>query len=261
MDFRWFPGRGAAVALPVVALAACAAQTGPSGFWLLVMEGASVPAECETTVEENFTEAQPDDGQGDDDSAEPDGTWEYEDESSSTGASFYVEIVSLDDGQWALNYPGGMALGQSEEDGTLAFEWEESSFDDESRTHSSGYSFHNVAQEDWSLRVKIVPGHDGSAEVVWETVSNRERTWTETDEWDPDATSDSYSDMPADDYLETWDGSTARNDWEDDDCGGGDCTLAVTTRCESEATYTGTRATEDVSDGFLISQSYGFDVD
>lgn len=213
------------------------------GIWYFVFDVDAL-SECTSTTTHNYADAEvpaPADP--------PDSPWTMTDTYDSSPSSSFGQIVYLDDGSAILvidqlTYPG------VETAGTWVFSWEDYSETTSSETHEDGYSYTNDERDSSSTTMTMtIVGGSASGPVVWR--STDERTWSETDQWDPAEVNLFDTQIPAGNYLDDPNGGSVTNLPDEADCSGSQCELQVTSTCSSDGTFTATEtqyATQDVFD-------------
>lgn len=213
------------------------------GIWYFVFDIEPL-AECTETATENYINGDvPDPGDP------PDSPWTYTDTQDSSPSSGFGQIVYLEDGTAVLvldqqTYPGVKLAGD------WVFSWEEFDETTASEAHEEGYSYTGDERSSATTTMTMsIAGNSASGPLLWQ--SAQERSWTETDQWDPALVDLFDSQIPADMYLVDVNGGFVDNRPADVDCSGPTCELAVSSTCSTSGTFTATEtryADEDVFD-------------
>ncbi len=221
--------------LTIPALAASALLTGCSSFdgiWIFYLE-ALLDNGCEDAeVSHNFTGAELNESTSD---------WDSTDEGSITEQVFFGQLFSTSPEEGYLVFGNEVYPGTF--DGSVwTFTWTGS--EDVTHTDSLGnaYAYSEATLEERADTIAMtLEGNTGSGTWDWAYVNTR--TWVESDQWDTTVVGLNRGQIPADQYLSTYNPQTkmdepAENTSDRAECGGSDCQISTSTSCTSTRSFT-----------------------
>jgi len=244
--------RTALALLPLLLTLGCNSN---EDIWLLQMPFVTDPT-CDTTVTHNFTGAyEPTD------TTESD--WTIDETSDKSPALVFVQI-SMESKDAATLLMGNQAWpGTSPDKDHWKFSWTGSNTADSNSDNVNGYTF-TESRNDQSVETIDITFDGSTATGTWETDTNQDDQWSETDEWDT-SVGLSAGQIPANLYLvvdtSTTTGMPVRNAPDFADCDAANCSLKVQATCTESRDFTGTLTgytTEDAYQQLVgAGQPYG----
>lgn len=209
---------------------------GDTGIWAMYLPAESV-TECETLITHNFTNAYEPEGEVSDD-----GDWTITEERAESDSLSFVQIETFGNGE-AILFIGATAYPGVATDSGWNFSWEGLTESESDETHTSGYSYTTTNSSTSTFSVIFnIDGDTASGTIGG--VSDSQRTWVESDTWDPKAVGFTNGQIPSQNYLlvdnDKQTGLPAANQGFDENCSG-DCSLDVFSSCMGEDNFTASR--------------------
>lgn len=232
------------------------------GYWFLEFERDMDRDVSTMECDENFTDAKC----NEDDSSQ-DTAWTYTGSSENSPGASVVQILKGLDGKYYLYFDGrifpGEKVGGSDDEGDtdsnvraasaeFEFGWWGSSTSESGQEHVSGYMYDYSAAEGAGYNFKLTLDLDeGTVEGDFDMSGEMTRTWSESDEWEPQARG-TYGNIPSSSYLENVDsgeGGYIYNYRTSDECSGDTCTLEIVQKWREAYKVTGGFLSEDDGEG------------
>lgn len=215
--------------LPALFLAACT----PSGVYMITVPYSEGAIECDSSLEENFSDAyspDPEDG--------GDGPWTYE--STYTGADqvLFFHIAPTSGGTAVLTWGNAAYPGAPDGDG-WTFEWTQHTDGSETAHHEDDYDYSESYSNDSTVTIHIAQPLFAELNGTVAGTSASVHSWTESDEWDTEDIGVYEGEIPSSSYLvykDSGDLYPQVNSPEEDDCKSGTCELSISQSCTQLAT-------------------------
>ena len=184
------------------------------------------------------------------------------DESHSSSPTLVVIAIEQSDGSTAVLMSGNELYPGTKVDGAWSFTWEKSNESKSTETfkdYSYSVDLSSTGTTTWSL----TPTGDALSGSV-DAASEGKSSYSESDTWGEDAAAQfPNGQIPSNRYLTVTRQDSevpATNSVDKQECGGGDCSLKVTSTCEGSIDITGARTgyeTSDLADKVIVSGQQG----
>jgi hypothetical protein len=217
------------------------------GVYLVELEAATEGMVCEESMEENFENNVEAEG---DETTE--GDWTFTESVSESASAFFIELVALDHGQWALLYADSLALSTESSGGTNTFEWDDFYEESEGMEHQTGYIFAGTVNDSSLTTVEMEGVGGGELQGTWSMTMTSVDTWSESDTWDSGETGMWSGSIPSYDYLFDEDGWEIENSADMEDCSDENCELTVSLTCSLSLGFVASRTEGDPSGDYQL---------
>lgn len=215
--------------LPAIFLSACT----PSGVYMITVPYSEGSIECDSSLEENFSDAySPDPEEG------GDGPWTYHSTYTGADAILFFHIAPTSGGGAVLTWGDDAFPGVAEGDG-WTFSWTQHTDGSESASHQDDYDYTESWVNDSTVTIHVAQPLFAELSGTVSGTSSSSRSWTESDEWDTEDIGVYDGQIPSADYLvykDSGDLYPQVNGPEDDDCKSGTCELSIETSCTQAGT-------------------------
>jgi hypothetical protein len=219
--------------MALMSLTGCLRTSGSwEGIWFI-----EVPVEdtieCETDIDENFTDAQVPEL---DDPVVSE--WTYTDDFKGSNGGFFMQVL-FQDGVAIGVIDGNVYVGREVSAKTLTLSWESSEDSESWEEHEAGYAYGEIVSGKVTETISLSKSDKNVYTGTYDITSDNSTQYVESDEWDRADVGFQDGDIPA--FLLEGDGNT--NGWDADECAGGDCEITVSSTCSGTqdltATYVG----------------------
>lgn len=240
--------------VPAFVLLSAGCNGWPGEVYTIQVQPFDAP-EVTSAIEHNYTGAILDQDEASD--------WTFTEEQSQSDEVLFMQIIDTDTKDVRLAVIGDRVFeGTPIEDG-WEFRWTNSEDDSESQTHTSGFGFTTSTSVALEIIFQMAFKGDGEGTGTGTTVVTANQEWTESDQWDPNATDVYSTRVPSYNYLVGAEGQQVVNYPESGECDADPCRLAIanTGTTETSLTFFATDLEHEDFDGVSgAGQSAGVDL-
>ena len=228
-----------AITFPALALlTGCNSLT---GIWLFEIPYQDASLNCDTTIQENFSDGYVPQGDGPGVS-----DWVYTDDYEGSDAVAFGQIETYGGDAAVLVIGTAVFTGLKEGDDWI-FDWSDSEVITDAEEHYDGdrvdYGYLREDQTVSTVSYTFTPSGKKSAEVKVESTGTTTTTWYESDTWSEDLAFEEIGEtgqIPSRDFLvydDEGDSYSQTNHYEDSDCTSDVCQLQVETSCSEDGEF------------------------
>lgn len=238
---------------PLLALSLLAtgcSMGGPSGIWMIQYTPVVTDEDpCETTGTENFSNVD-----FPEDITTEKGDWTETVTREVSDMLLFVQIETTASGE-AVLLLGNAAYPGTNDGGTWTFKWDAATANSDVLEHVDGYQYTEASESTDSTVFTIEPKGDTATGLI-KSNSDQTQSWSESDEWDADATGVSDGSIPAD-MLENSEGQPGRNTSDRAECDAPNCQIAMATTCQASQDFSAIKTDYDDEDAYDYLMSSG----